>query len=83
MTPRIFGLLFGAALAVTATLAAADMAQLDTDGDGLVSFEEMVAAVPTVSEETFTTIDTNLDGALDAGEYAAAEAAGTLPPTEG
>ena len=68
---------------MSATLAAADMSQLDLDGDGLVSFEEMIASVPTVSEETFTTIDANADGTLDAEEYAAAEEAGVLPPTDG
>lgn len=57
----------------------ADMAELDTDGDGLVSFEEMLVAVPAVTEETFTSLDTNADGALDSDEYAAAEEAGTLP----
>ncbi|MDU8942247.1 EF-hand domain-containing protein [Ovoidimarina sediminis] len=83
MTPRILGALLAGGFALTGTAAIADMSALDTDGDGLVSFEEMIAAVPTVSEETFTTIDTNADGTLDAEEFAAAEAAGTLPPTDG
>lgn len=65
------GLVFGTA--------ASAMEALDTNGDGVVSYEEMLAAVPTVTEEAFITIDTNGDGTLDADEYAAAEAAGTLP----
>ena len=83
MTKRILGTGFAGAVALAGSMAIADIAALDTDGDGLVSFEEMIAAVPTVSEETFTTIDTNADGTLDAEEYAAEEAAGTLPPTDG
>jgi len=68
---------------VAATAAHADMATLDTNADGVVSFEEMLAAVPSVTEETFTTLDINADGIIDAEEYAAAEAAGTLPATDG
>ncbi|MEM9344475.1 MAG: hypothetical protein AAGA87_15640 [Pseudomonadota bacterium] len=69
---------------IAATTAAhADMTALDTNADGVISFEEMLAAVPSVTEETFTTIDVNADGTIDADEYAAAEAAGTLPATDG
>ncbi len=83
MTHRILPLGAAGLLVLVATMATADMSQLDLDGDGLVSFEEMIASVPTVSEETFTSIDANDDGTLDAEEYAAAEAAGVLPPTDG
>lgn len=74
--------LTGTALALTFAAPAAlaeGMAALDTNGDGLVSYEEMLAAVPEISEETFAAIDTNADGTVDADEYATAETAGTLP----
>lgn len=77
MTFRTIALATAAALAAPAAFA--QMTELDADGDGLVSYEEMLAAVPTVTEETFSAIDTNGDGTLDADEYAAAEEAGTLP----
>ena len=72
--------------AVIAALFAAPafaMTALDANGDGLVTFEEFLAAVPTVTEESFIAIDANGDGAIDAEEYAAAEQAGTLPVASG
>lgn len=60
--------------------AAAAMAQVvDEDGNGTFSMEEMQAAYPDLTEETFAEIDSNADGAIDADELAAAEAAGLLP----
>ncbi len=63
--------------------AAFAMDALDANGDGLVTFDELLAAVPTATEESFIAMDTNGDGALDADEYAAAEADGTLPVSDG
>lgn len=51
----------------------------DADGDGLVTFEELVAAHPEVTEETFAAADTNVDGTLDEEELAAAREAGLIP----
>ena len=72
----------GLALLLAAPAALA-MDNLDANGDGLVTFDELLAAVPTATEESFVAIDTNGDGALDADEYAAAEADGTLPVSGG
>lgn len=66
-------------LTFAAGSAFAEMAELDTDGDGMISYEEMIAAVPDVTEDTFASLDMNADGSLDSEEYAAAEEAGTLP----
>jgi Ca2+-binding EF-hand superfamily protein len=62
---------------------AQDAATMDTDGDGLVSFTEMLAAYPDMTEEVFTTIDASGDGLLDDEEMAAAVEAGLLAPMEG
>lgn len=43
----------------------------DTDGDGRISFEELQAVDPMVTEAEFTLYDVNLDGHLDEDEYAA------------
>jgi len=51
----------------------------DSNGDGMFSFEEMLVAYPTLSEETFISIDTNGDGAVDEAELASAMDAGMLP----
>jgi Ca2+-binding EF-hand superfamily protein len=66
---------FLAVLAVsllTATSAqAAEFADIDTDGDGLISVEEATAAMPDVTEDAFAAADKDADGNLNADEYAA------------
>ncbi|HBS50363.1 MAG TPA: hypothetical protein DEA05_09915 [Rhodobacteraceae bacterium] len=52
---------------------------LDTDGDGAVTWEEVQAGHPEVTEEQFIAMDANGDGALDADELAAAREGGQLP----
>jgi hypothetical protein len=66
-------LLSGAALAQEAPLP-------DANGDGVWSMEELQVSVPDLTAETFTAIDTNADGSVDAAELAAAIAAGTITP---
>lgn len=69
------------AAAVLATAAAAQ--DIDANGDGLYSMEEMLAVFPAMTEETFTTADANGDGSLDAEELAAAQADGLIPMRDG
>lgn len=64
------------ALAVTA-------AEIDTNGDGLVTIDEAQAVFPDMAVETFTAMDLNADGALDSEEVAAAQEAGLMPATDG
>lgn len=66
------------ALSVSATAMSAE-SSADTDGDGLLSYNELLAAYPDLTEETFTAIDTNADGAVDADEMKVAQEAGLLP----
>ncbi|MBT0956507.1 hypothetical protein IV417_03845 [Alphaproteobacteria bacterium KMM 3653] len=54
-------------------------AATDADGDGMLTFAEVSASHPEITEETFTALDTNTDGMLDADEVAAATEAGVLP----
>ncbi len=67
-------ILFVAALFVsTAAYAGSDnFDKADANGDGRVTFEELVAAMPGVTEDKFKAADTNGDGALSSEEYAAA-----------
>lgn len=67
------------ALAATAVSAQSEM---DTDGDGLLSYNELLAAHPDMTEEGFVAMDTNADGAVDGDELKVAGDAGLLP-TEG
>lgn len=68
-------------IALTATAVSAQ-SEIDTDGDGMLSYNELLAAHPDMTEENFIAIDTNADGAVDADEMKLAEEAGLLP-TEG
>ena len=53
--------------------------EIDADGDGMLSLEEVQAVYPDVTEEQFTEMDVNGDGALDDDEVTAAQEAGTMP----
>lgn len=59
--------------------AAFAQAEMDTNGDGVFSMEELVVAYPDMTEETFTAIDADADGSVTEAELAAATDAGTLP----
>ncbi|WP_120502364.1 EF-hand domain-containing protein [Roseovarius sp. EL26] len=59
--------------------ALAALSDVDTDGDGVVSFNELLAVYPTLTEEGFSAIDTNDDGVIDDAEMTAAQEAGIIP----
>ena len=64
------------ALALFAVQAHAEVA--DTDGNGSFSMEEMMAAYPDLSEETFGQIDADQSGEISAEELADAVAKGLI-----
>ncbi|QXT41446.1 hypothetical protein KYE46_12180 [Gymnodinialimonas ceratoperidinii] len=64
---------------VTAGLAGAQIADVDADPDGMVSFTELLMIMPDMSEEEFTALDADADGVLNADEIAAAQEAELLP----
>ncbi|SLN18110.1 EF hand [Roseovarius albus] len=57
----------------------AALSDIDTDGDGVVSFTELQAVYPTLTEESFSAIDANEDGVIDEAEMTAAQEAGVIP----
>ncbi len=75
--------LAGAAILGVSMQVAFAQAELDTDGDGLLSYAELVIGYPDLTEDAFAQMDTNADGMLDADEVAAAVEAGLLPATDG
>jgi len=79
-THTIRSVLFAAsAFGVLAAGAAfAQTEELDTDGDGMVSYAELLVVVPDLSEADFVTLDMNADGMLDADEITAAQDAGLI-----
>lgn len=60
-------------------LAAKELAaELDADGNGTYSLEELQVAFPDLTAETFATVDADADGEADAAEVSAAIEAGVL-----
>lgn len=76
MNLTMTGLSAALILAAGAVAAAGEM---DTDGDGVYSFNELLVAYPALTEDTYGTIDTNGDGGIDEAELASAMDAGILP----
>lgn len=67
---------------LTATMAAAaTIKEMDSNGDGMVTFDELLAVMPGISEDRFRLMDTDADGIIDADELANAREKGLLPPT--
>ncbi|MEM7521784.1 MAG: hypothetical protein AAF307_12200 [Pseudomonadota bacterium] len=57
----------------------AGAAEVDANGDGILSVAEVQAVFPDVTTEQFAAMDLNADGALDDGEVQAAQEAGMMP----
>lgn len=72
---HLFVSLFAAAIASNAFAATS----ADTNGDGVLTIDEVQAVMPEITAETFNAMDTNADGALDAAEVEAAQEAGLMP----
>lgn len=64
-------------------LIAATAEEIDTNGDGVLTIDEVLAVYPDLTSDSFTAMDLNADGALDAEEVAAAQEAGLMPASEG
>jgi hypothetical protein len=62
-----------------ASLAMGQAETIDTDGDGMVSFSEMLVLMPALSEEEFLALDADADGLLSTDEIGAAQEAGLIP----
>ncbi|KPN61684.1 hypothetical protein XMM379_001601 [Aliiroseovarius sp. xm-m-379] len=62
----------------SAGIALADT-QIDTNEDGQITMEELVAVYDQISTDTFSQADTDDDGTLSVEELAAAREAGIIP----
>ncbi|MBV7380301.1 EF-hand domain-containing protein [Maritimibacter dapengensis] len=79
---KLANLSIAAILAASSFAIAQDAAPVDTDGDGMMSPEEVMAAFPDVNEDVFTAADTDGDGMLSMEEFAAAQEDGLIPAEE-
>ena len=68
---------------LVATPALAQITEIDTEGDELVTCEGTVAVYPNTTPEAFAQVDSSADGAVDDGELTAAIDAGLVPPAGG
>ena len=55
------------------------MADIDVNGDGVLTIDEVQAVWADVSTDGFSAMDLNADGVLDADEVLAAQEAGLMP----
>lgn len=81
MTKFIAAVIGASALATTA-FAAGTLADADTNGDGMLTIEEVQAVYPEVTPDQFSQIDANGDGAVDDAEMSAAQDSGLLPAAQ-
>lgn len=70
-----------AVLALILPASAFAAADIDANGDGLLTLDEVQSVFPEISTESFSAMDLNADGALDESEWVAAQEAGLLPKT--
>ena len=78
--PYLTAILLAVSVGAVATgYAMGQASSLDADGDGMVTYDELAAVMPEMTQDSFVVLDINADGALDASELAAAQEAGLIP----
>lgn len=62
-----------------ASLAMGQAESVDADGDGMVSFSELLVLMPALTEAEYLALDADGDGLLSGDEIGAAQDAGLIP----
>ncbi|WP_249139008.1 EF-hand domain-containing protein [Actibacterium sp. MT2.3-13A] len=75
---KLKGFTLVAGLLMAGATFAAEMSDIDTDGDGVASYDEMIVVYTDLTAEAFAEMDASGDAMLDADEMAAAIEAGLL-----
>lgn len=81
-TPRLAAMTLAASFAVLvggASLAMGQAESVDSDGDGMVSFAELLVLMPALSEAEYQALDADADGLLSGEEIGVAQDAGLIP----
>ena len=73
---------YAALAAPLAAMAQAQDATMDADGDGEVSFDEMLVVYPELTEEVFGVLDVDASGGISEEEMTAAVESGLILPPE-
>ncbi len=78
MTKFIAILLGLGALANSAIAMGEKAVEVDANGDGVMTVDELQAVYPDITAQTFAQLDTNNDGMLDDAEMVAGQESGLL-----
>jgi len=77
---KFIAILIGMGLMANSAIAQSETTiEVDTNGDGLMSIEEVLAVFPDVSAETFSQTDVDGNGVLDDDEMVAGQEQGLIP----
>ncbi|WP_371223836.1 EF-hand domain-containing protein [Roseovarius sp. 2305UL8-3] len=77
---KFIALMLGAGVVASAAIAMGDsVVEVDANGDGLMTIDEVRAVFPDVTTQAFAAVDTNDDGALDDDEMVAGQEQGLIP----
>ena len=73
-------ILFGLGLLANSAIAMDEKAiEVDANGDGLMTVDEVQAVYPDITPALFSEVDTNNDGVLDDDEMVVGKAKGLIP----
>jgi hypothetical protein len=75
--------IISAAVILVTAAAAFAMTEIDSDGDNMLSMDELQAAYPDMTEAQFGDADTDADGMISEEELANARTAGLIPEDQG
>ncbi len=76
---KYIAILLGMGLLANSAIAGSSAADIDKNGDGLMTHDEVQAVYPEISAEVFSQVDANQDGGIDEGEMLAGQEHGLLP----
>jgi hypothetical protein len=76
---KYIAILVGMGFLANSAFAGSSAADIDKNGDGLMTPDEVQAVYPEISAEVFSQVDANQDGGIDEGEMLAGQEQGLLP----